>query len=445
MSPYANKVIGPFRAALFSAPFFTAAITFVKAPDYSAYVWIGLAVIGLGYFVGYVLFYLFMISDLDKRAGFYVPVRSLKKIGEPRARALGIHPYYDYYEKRPEDGELRTHLGTNRGVVILGDEYSGKTRAALEAIIETHPQAYMLSFMSPDQLKPDKIQEIVVPCFLVFWRKPEVVLFVDDIEKFAASPFRELLLRLDGQCSRCLTIVATCCTKFAASALDDAHVKQLLRGVPIVKLGPLDPLTAGKIYTERLKHGPAPLTMDMSLPGLIMYGPQEMRNKYRDLPPKHKRVVTALRLASACGAVACERRFLAEILKRVLLQEVAGIEESIDEMDKKYIVIIDNNDRVSIQHEEFLQEDHRRYYPTILEFKKDLKKVVSLLFASHDADRLIFLGHYYWSILHDLVSARRALEASLQIKQSPLTNGYLARLYVWQGESERARAAINAA
>ena len=180
--------------------------------------------------------------------------------------------------------------------------------------METDPEAYILSFTSPHLLTPDKIREIFLPCFFIFFAKPALILLIDDARLFAHCPFVELCARLRQQCSR-ISIIVTCRTGVDEKMLIEGELPQLAHGLRRVELGALDSQDRIDIYSHVWNENPGRLGVDLSLPGLIISGPEGMRETYAQLPSRSKRVITALGLARACGAEACERAFLDEILK----------------------------------------------------------------------------------------------------------------------------------
>src|ERR1700683_882936 len=161
MSPYAFKTARLVGGAVFSVSAIESIFKISNAgQEVSPILLLCLAAGGLA---AYVIFYFWQISEIDKLIGIYVHARTLRRISEPLARALRIHPYHRYYAKRPADDDIRENLKANDGVVILGLPFSGKTRAALEAITETHPVAHVISFTSPDRMTLETIKEIVLP------------------------------------------------------------------------------------------------------------------------------------------------------------------------------------------------------------------------------------------------------------------------------------------
>ena len=441
MSPYAFKITALVGGWASMSTVISIYTVYKEQQPLLPFLLIGVTVFML---FAYVFLYYSQISEIDKLVGIYVRARNFKRVDDFLVRAFRLHPYFQYYGKRPEDGEIRTKLKDNGGVVILGKPYSGKTRAALEAIWETHPRAFVLSFLSPNGMTPEAIRDIVLPSFFIFFRKPKVVLFIDDAQKYSGSPFAELFARLHNQCSQ-FYIVATVRTGFNARLGEDAELRHALSGIARVELGPLSAQTAYEIRSNVWKEGSGPLTDDISLPGLIMSGPREMRERYDDLPAKLRRIITALRLAAACGAIVCERSFLLDILREVLSQDIVEVESMIVDLEKRYILRVDGKDNVSVQHDEYFQSDYRDFYSTHLFFKKDLKKVQALLVAGSNSSRLLQLGLYYWNSLQDFGAARSALEASMRCGPSALGYASLARLYLCLGEPEIARSAINSA
>jgi tetratricopeptide (TPR) repeat protein len=445
MSPYTHKILRLIGGAVFSISITSVIATYTTLRDVSHSVLLfGLVAVGLAGLAAYILFYFSQISETNNLVGIYMSVRELKKSDVRLAKALNIQAYNKYYRKRKEDNAIRESLKMSSGVVILGRPFAGKTRAALEAVVETDLDAYIISFTSSEQITSDKIKEIFLPCFFIFFAKPAVILLINAEQRSAHYPFEELWARLRKQCSR-ISIIVTCRSGVGEKTLAEGEIQQLVRGLRRVELGPLDPQARTDIYFHVWNEQPGPLGIDMSLPGLIIFGPKEMRETYAQLPFRSKRVITALGLARACGAEACERALLNEILKNVLAQDIVGIEGEISDMGEKYVLMADERDRISLQNDEFVVADYSGYYPTFLKLKKDLEKVESLPAVSGNADRLLQLGFYYWSRFQDFNSAHRAMESSLQVKSSPLAHASLARLYMWLGEPERARTAINAA
>jgi len=438
-TPYLYKFLGLFGSVLFSETAIEIILKVYDRKPPALPVVIAGGIIGL--IVCMVVVYYWQVHEINSLVGCYVTGRKLKSIDGPSAYSFGLAPFYKYYRQRPIDDEIRNHLRVSHGVVILGKPSSGKTRAAIEAIAGSDENAKILAFLDPGRLDPDRIEKIILPRMFVLFPKPDLVLFIDRAEKFGERPFNDLFIRLRDQCSD-ITIVATCRSGADAKVLSEGDLGTLLRDLPRVEVGPLDAQSAADIYSHVLKDKPPPLTLDATLPGLILRGSGEFQNRYEGLPHERRRVITALSLAAACGDNPCDPQFFKEILQRVLGQDVADLKNTLAEMQSDYIVALDGKGKIAVQNDEWFFSDFASYYRSVHAYMEDLGKVESLLQESGDADRLLQLGLTYFGRFREFDAARRALVASLQTKKSTFAYTSLARVYMWLKEAEKARDAI---
>jgi tetratricopeptide (TPR) repeat protein len=393
----------------------------------------------------YWMFYLIERGAVEDLVGIYVPVKQLKNPRETLCDALRLSKYHSFYGRRSEDDQIQQSLKDNDGCLIVGRPLSGKTRAAIEAIVAVKPNAYLMSFSSPGKLSQETIDKLTIPSLFIWWRKPQLVLFFDDFDKFIGKPFQPLLTRLDKQVTS-VTVVATCRVLDVRKIWSDPETETLRKGKLSrrVDLKPLDQRLGNEIFREVWKGKIAPLVIDRTLPGAIVLGLEQMRNTYRELTEDSKRLITALGLAVRCGASPCEPAFLWMIFERVLKRTATGRDAILSELEEKDFVFVHPRRGISIQHDSYLAEDYMDYYSSIVGLKRDLNELETLLTETHNSERLMWLGLYHQNEFQDLPAARKAFETGVALNPSEARYyRVLACLYARIGESDRAAETIN--
>lgn len=358
--------------------------------------------------VANVVYYYYAMGALKDLTGFYHAVSGLKDDGKKKFEALGVKEYLDYYRARSDDEAIREKLKEKSGVLVLGKPLSGKTRAAIEAIVASHPSAFLLR-IAPERFTIESIDKLVIPCFFVFFRKPEVVLFFDNIDTLDLSVVDVLISRLADQTSS-IFVVSTC-----DSGSKELRVKSLQQGTRPYFFEPvyLEPLTkeiSDEIFAEVWKGKGLPLLADPSLPGYIVSGSNPVLGKVRSLSDKDKKVIQALRLAASCGVLACEEKLFWGILEEVLDLRPKDRAALLERFIEEGMILVQNPrgsaKRILVQHTSYLDEA----YDNLPMFKRDLARLADWLFEQHDAQRMALLGSHYWDVLFDPSSARKIYE-----------------------------------
>jgi tetratricopeptide (TPR) repeat protein len=384
------------------------------------------------------------VGELRDLAGFYRAVGQLKRDAKNTFEDLGVKTYLDYYRVRSDDAATRGKLKEKRGVLVVGKPLSGKTRAAIEAINATRPNAFLLRFDS-ESFTDERIDKVVIPCLLVFLRKPEVVLFFDNIDTLDLNLIDKLIRRLADQTSS-LYVVSTC-----DSGRKELRVRPLQQGTRPYLFEPvyLDALSkeiSNEIFAEVWKERGFPLLADLSLPGYIVSGSNPVLGKVRSLSEEDKKVIQALRLAACCGVLECEEKLFWGILEDVLDSRPQDRPALLGRFIDEGMILIQNPrgsaKRVLIQHTSYLDEA----YDDLRQFRLDLAALADWLFGQRDAQRMAALGSHHWNVLFDSSSARKVYEQldKLDVPESSYLLA-LAALHAEQGESKLETEMLNRA
>jgi tetratricopeptide (TPR) repeat protein len=389
-----------------------------------------------------VVYYYYAMGELKDLAGFYRPVRRLKHDAKRTFEALGVKKYLDYYLVRAKDEAIRGKLSDKGGVLILGTPLSGKTRTGLEAIFATQPRAYLLR-IDAEKLKVESIDKLIIPCLLIAFRKPDVVLFFDNIDMLNLSLIEILIKRLADQTSSIRT-VSTC-----NSGAKEMQIQSLQLGTrpylfEKVYLDALSKDQLNEIYGEVWKGKGGPVLGDYSLPGYIVLGSNPVIGKIRDLAPQDKKVIQALTLAYVCGVLECDEKLFWGILENVLGAVFQDRSALLTRFIEEGMILVQNPRgsarRVLVQHTFYLNEA----YDDLSTFKGDLARLADWLFKQRDAQRMAALGSHYWNVLLDLSSARKVYKRV--VKLNVTESSYLltlAALYAELGESKLETETLN--
>jgi tetratricopeptide (TPR) repeat protein len=388
------------------------------------------------------------MGELRDLAGFYHPVRRLKHDAKKNFESLGVKlgakGYLDYYLVRSDDDAIRNKLKEKKGVLIVGAPLSGKTRAGVEAIFDTLPRAFLLR-TDPKRFTIERIEKLIIPCWLVLFRKPDVVLFFDNIQTVDLNLIDTLIDRLADQTSS-IYIVSTCDSGSVERQVQSRQQGPRRSYFEPLYLKALSKKESDEIYVEVWKDTGGPLLSDYSLPGYIVLGDNPVIEKVRRLSEADKKVIQALRLAAACGVLACDEKLFWGILEDVLDSGPQDRPTILERFIEQGMILVQNPrgsaKRILIKHTSYLD----RAYDDLSRFKEDLVRLAGWLFEKGDAERMAALGNHYWNVLSDLPSARKVYEQldKLKIPESSylLT---LAALYAAIGEPKRETEAFNRA
>lgn len=144
---------------------------------------------------------LFMIFDwIAERKAKLSIIKPIKKLTPYDFR---IKKYNEYYIRRKSDYSIESILKRENDnyILIMGKPKIGKTRAAYEAIKKLE----VFSIINPE---PEKIEleDIKIPQFKI---KKNLILFLDDLDRFFTIRIEEVIYKLKKQ-SKKLLVIATC-------------------------------------------------------------------------------------------------------------------------------------------------------------------------------------------------------------------------------------------
>jgi tetratricopeptide (TPR) repeat protein len=375
---------------------------------------------------------------------FYLPVHRLKHDFKKRSEDLDIRSYQDYYLLRSIDNDIRNKLKRNEGVLVVGAPLSGKTRAGIEAIFDSLPRAFFL-WIDQAHWKPEIIDKLVIPCFLVFFRKPEVVLFFDKIDTLKPALIERLILRLKDQTSS-YYIVSTWDSGSNVERVQSIQNRGRSSHFEPVYLPDLVKKEQDEIYSKVWKNQAQQLLIDYSLPGYIILGSNPIVGKVRLLPKEDKKVIQALLIAAICGASDGDEKLFWEILDNVLDLRPPDRLTLLNRFIEQGIIRVQNPHvtakPVLIQHISYLNEA----YDDLSKFKQDLARLANWLFEKGDAQRMAALGSHYLNVLSDSSSARNVYERVIKLNDKEVSYLLtLAALYAQIGEPNLETETLNKA
>ena len=380
---------------------------------------------------------------LSETFGLCIQVADLKSPNSALALALHLGDYRPFYLLRDEDRLARKYLQEHSGVLIIGRPWAGKTRMALEVVLAAVPDGVLLRFSGPQRLA--NLDALVIPSVLIDGKekKPSLVLFFDDIDKFDGASFDDLIDCLHPQVSN-LYVVGTCRSGALARVLASASFKNLRVGPfspsRIVEIMPLTPLQASQAETEIWKTDPGrDLGLDRTEIGVILRGSKILESEFRNLKEDGQSILRGLYLAE-CVASPCPKDLVQQIVEGVVQNgPLPSFDAILTTLVQSDAVQRDELSRLSIASNRLRDEVSKVHYPSGNELRRDLKRVESVLREIGDATQLTALAIYYGERLNALREARRVLETSLELVRHTETLSVLSLVLARSGEEDAAR------
>lgn len=120
---------------------------------------------------------------------FHVVWKNSTSIKKNEIITLDFRPFREYYYSRDEDEKVRSCLGKEKNLLIVGPPLCGKTRMVYEALINSKKYDLII----PRSKKID-IESFTLPRQLKFW-KPKLM-FIDDLQLFAEQENFEYLFEV---------------------------------------------------------------------------------------------------------------------------------------------------------------------------------------------------------------------------------------------------------
>jgi len=310
-----------------------------------------------------------------------------KPISELEPSDFGIYSYYETYIHRESDTEAEKSLKDKGIAFITGKPRIGKTRGAFE-VAKKFKDYYLL------QPAYEKI-EIQNFKFPQLFSQKKIILFLDDLEKYAGRFGLDELITVLRKNSKELKVLATCRTgkefeqvfgqkemaillalcksnKVEPRILDQKEEKELAKGI-------------GKKLEEATSDG---------TPGSIVLGLDQMEKRYKDLEDEPKTILHILKLLREARIYT----WTEELLKNIAKSKIFGLKGERYQWDNWLKNLQDNgfiqksDSFISICHDSYLDNKFITDYPISDSILMELKDE---LFVLKDAENLIYLGNSF--------------------------------------------------
>ncbi len=356
-------------------------------PDFPIYYWAFLTEI----YVVLVLIVIFpglygwhreTLKDFRKNFQVYEPISKL----EPSD--FGIYSYYETYILRESDTQAEKSLKEKGIAFITGKPRIGKTRGAFE-VAKKFKDFYILK---PTDEKID-IQNLKFPHL---FSPKKIILFLDDLEKFAGRFGLDELITVLRKNSKELKILATCRTgkefeqvfgqkemeillslcqsnKVEPRVLDQKEEKELAKGI-------------GRKWEEVTSDG---------TPGSIVLGLDQMEKRYKDLEDEPKTILHILKLLREARIYS----WTEELLKNIAKSKIFGLKGERYQWDNWLKVLQESgfiqksDSNINISHDSYLDNkfitDYSISDSILIELKDEL-------FNLKDAENLFYLGNSFY-------------------------------------------------
>jgi len=375
-------------------------------PDFPIYYWAFLTEI----YVVLVLIVIFpglygwhreTLKDFRKNFQVYEPISKL----DPSD--FGIFSYYDTYIHRESDTEAEKSLKDKGIAFITGKPRIGKTRGAFE-VAKKFKDYYLLK---PANEKID-IQNLKFP---YLFSPKKIILFLDDLEKYAGRFGLDELIAVLRKNSKELKILATCRTgKEFEQVFGQKEMAILLS---LCQTNKVEPRVLDKKEEKELAKGIGKEWEDVKsdgTPGSIVLGLDQMEKRYKDLEDEPKTILHILKLLREANIFI----WTEELLKNIAKSKIYDLKVERYQWDNWLKVLQDNgfiqksDSFISISHDSYLDNKFINDYSISDSILIELK---NKLFNLKDAESLFYLGNsfYYRKNLNECIDCYKK---SVQIK-----------------------------
>jgi tetratricopeptide (TPR) repeat protein len=331
-------------------------------------------------------------------------------------RPADINPasawYDEYFLPRGAVDKAVDLLSTRRGVLLLGVPLIGKTRCAYEALKKL--KGHHILSLAPD----NKIEDIKLPRTWS-WRKPRLILLLDDIDRFAVRFTPDLLYKQLERQSRSVAVLATVRSGQEHKLIQDDRafgpfVSLHLTPVPVEGLTKAEEKIVadrfGRAWSEDMYNG---------TPGAIVLGIDTMRRRLHGASDDVKMLMRSLCLMRKAG-IQTYRRSLAQDTA----SEVFGSTATVTETDsawlwlkgERFLEIDGQRGVMSPTHAVYLSDS---FYPEfqIRDPTADISNLWTLVSESGNADD-VFSMAFRWAEQKDYPKAEIGFRKYVEIDPS---------------------------
>ena len=333
-------------------------------------------------------FYGWYSSGRERSKEFKKNFPVYKIISELEPSDFGIFKYYETYIHRESDTQVDESFEKNGIAFITGKPRIGKTRGAFE-VAKKFKDFYILK---PANEKID-IQNLKFPHL---FSPKKIILFLDDLEKYAGKfGLDELIAVLKKNCKD-LKVLATCRTgKEFEQAFGQKEMAVLLSQC---KTNKVEPRILNKKEEKELAKGIGRKWEDVTTdgtPGSIVLGLDQMEKRYKDLEDEPKTILHILKLLREANIF-----FWAdELVKNIAKSRIFELKSERYQWDNWLKVLQDNGfiqkseSKINISHDFYLDNkfitDYQISDSILIELKDEL-------FALKEVENLIYLGNSFY-------------------------------------------------
>ncbi|MEE9553277.1 MAG: tetratricopeptide repeat protein, partial [candidate division Zixibacteria bacterium] len=245
------------------------------------------------------------VFKVNKRISKLTPEDFGMHPGNPRLEAMA--KFKASYIKRNNDGLIEKALNNNRAVLVLGRPKMGKTRAVYEAVGK-YKKWYIIR-PKDERIDVDSIK------FPLFFRLRKVILFFDDLEKFADRNTEDFVKVIERRCKNVM-ILTTCRSGKEFGIIEGNKDLEYLFGecgknqIELEEISNEQGISIAKTLGIKFDKNEFDNT-----PGSVALGIGDMKRRYHELPNIPKAIIRALKLLREGNIYNWPEDFVRNILK----------------------------------------------------------------------------------------------------------------------------------
>ena len=293
-----------------------------------------------------------------------------------------ITNYNKFYIERESDKEIRDRLEERKYAFITGIPMLGKTRMAYESVKKLK-DFYLLK----PKYEKISIQKLKLPLF-----KKKIVLFLDDLDKYAGKFNLDDLIRKLKEKSKDFVLIATC---RSGKEFDQVFAKKEMETLLTqCEKGKTEPRLLGLDEEGRLAVAIGKrleeITSDRT-PGSITIDLRYMKERYEDLGDE-KSILKCLKLLREGHIFLWEENFVKEVSKGIfdLNTERTRWDSYMSSLSSQRFTV-ESSGSISISHDVYLDN---RFLDDYFVKDDDLDSLKDMLFFKlKDAENLFYLGN----------------------------------------------------
>ena len=292
-------------------------------------------------------------------------------VQKPSVLSASEKEYIEIFAERPQDEVIKNAITNGKSVLILGKMLQGKSRGAFQVLNNMKNNLKRFWFIRPD-LRPD---------FKNIPRKKNVIIYLDDLNKYANAKFdlTGFVRNFKGK-----SIIVATCRIGDEYFTSSNHFLHEIEPFEKIKLEDIN-----KTQAEDLARRTNANISDFNgTPGSVILGLERVRQKIQELTDNQRSILRALKFLTVTNIYSPKVKILKEVSISIFNVELIKFEDDLKILKETGLIEEEKN---------FLKIGYDKYLDFI-EYhfdQEDVYKLESILFKIKERNGLLSLSSWY--------------------------------------------------